>query len=123
MAKKSMMGTGAALAFLGSLVYLYLAFTWTGPAAWIGGTTSTFAYVLVPLAATTAVISAVSLFLLSIGAYAWKSSDEKMMWATKKAAYWGGFALVLLTGGSGGNFYLAVLGFLLAYIGSGMLSM
>ena len=123
MAKKSMMGTGAGTALLGSLAYLYIAFTWTGSAAWFGGMAS-FAWFLVPLAAATAIISAVSLFLLSASAITWKNYDDKIVWASRKAAWWGGFSLILLTGGSGTwTFWLAVVGFVFAYFGTGMESM
>ena len=109
---------GFVLAFLGSLAYLYVAFTllngvatgWTAPAAIFGG----FGAFFVPLFLGLGVVGAVSLFLTSFGLM--KGGKMAEEWAMK-IAFLGGISLVALTAGSVWAWY-ALLGFVLATLGT-----
>lgn len=125
MAKKGTSGmAGGALLFLGSIVYLYVVFTWVNsggaPSAWLG-----MAAFLAPFVAAGAVVSAITLFFMSIGQVAGKMADDMKDMVTKvlwKFVMFGGVTTLILTGGTAW-FYYAVLGFVLTYIGAMMGSM
>lgn len=119
-AKKSMSGVGGALVFLGSLVYLYVVFTWyssgAAASAWLA-----MASFLAPFVVAAAVISAVTLFFMGIGTATMGKGSEKdadmmskIMW---KFVMVGAATTIILTGGTSW-FYVAIVGFLLTYIGA-----
>lgn len=103
-----------ALKFIGSLVYLYVVYQlWTYP---VSG--SVFAPVLFGLA----VVLSVALFLANLATLAAPKGDLKM-WVSKTVT-WGGFALIAATYTMGSMVgpatATALIGFIIAYIGSGM---
>lgn len=115
---------GGVLAFLGSLVYLYVVFTWyTGSngaisaGSWLSG-----AQFFAPFVVAFAFISAISLFFMSIGA-AMNKMQGKMAMTLWKFVMLGGISFIILTGGMGVFFWEALLGFLLTYLGGMAASM
>jgi len=114
--KKSSQMKGTLLEFLGALIYIYLVFTWLGSGGtplWLSGAGA----IWLPVIAGVALISSLTLFIMSLVALAGMNSDMMIMGAMK-ATWWGGFAIFVLTAG-GAWFWWAILGFLLAYIGTG----
>jgi hypothetical protein len=116
---------GGILVFLGSLIYLYVVFTWYGgnavPSAWLAD-----ASFLAPFVIALAIFSSFTLFFLSIGMMSNKTVDDahaKMMgqilW---KFISTGAITLFILTG-QGAFFLYAIVGFLLTFIGGMMGSM
>lgn len=121
-AKKSSSGkAGGVLVFLGSLIYLYVVFTWYNSGAALGAWLSASAF-LGPLVVALAVISAILLFFGSIGVMADMMQGEKMHQMLWKFVMIGGITELIVTGG-GGWFYFAVVGFILTYLGAMMASM
>jgi hypothetical protein len=116
MATKKGIGNGiAVLAFIGSLLYLYVLFSWVsagtyGLAAWAG------AVLWLPLLAAMAAVGSIGLFIMSLMAIA-GVGEKKASWMMGKSALWAGFALFALTAG-GMYFWWVVVGFFLAAIGS-----
>lgn len=116
MAKKSSSATigGGVLLLLGSLVYLYVLFTWVSKgaesSAWLSA-----AQFFGPFAAAVAVVAAIALFFMSIGTMAGKMQDDmsKPLW---KFIILAGVTTLVVTGG-GGWFWAAVVGFVLTYLG------
>ncbi len=123
MARKSSMGAlGGFLLFLGSLLYLYVGFTWyssgtLGP--WLS-----LAQFFGPFVAAFALISAIVLFFMSLAGLMGKTgAGDKMktdiLW---KFIVWGGALFFILTAG-GAWFYWVVLAFVLTYLGAASQSM
>ncbi len=111
---------GFVLAFLGSLVYLYVAFTLVsggGVSAWSAG--ASLANVVWSLVLGLGAVGAVSLFLTSFGLM--KGEKMAVEWGMK-ISFMAGIALVALTAGSVWAWY-ALLGFVLATLGSIVASM
>jgi len=113
---------GGILVFLGSLVYLYVVFTWymngATASAWLSA-----AQFLGPFVIAFAVVASVSLFFMGIGAMANMRGDKKMMSrALWKFTMLGALSLLILTGGSFW-FYAVLLGFVLTYLGAAVADM
>ncbi len=102
---------GSLLVLLGALVYIWLAYS--GWNSWLTGTVGWTSVV-----GGLAVVSAISLLILSLVELAGKGDDTSAK-RRGKAIWWGGLALFILTSATGGSFWLLIVGFLLAYIGSG----
>ncbi len=107
--------------FLGSLIYLYVFFTWYGGpfSAWLSA-----AYFLAPFVIAFALLSSFSLFFMSIGTMANKMMmDQKMasmmLWKLIMCA---SVAFFIITGGTG-LFDAVIVAFLLTYIGGMLASM
>lgn len=115
MAKKnSMKQIGGILTFLGSLVYLYVFFTWYGSGAAAGAWLSAAAF-LAPIIIGVALFFAITLFFSGIGIAAGQAKmKEEMLW---KFVSTSAIAFVILTGGTGW-FYWSVLALLLTFIGA-----
>ncbi len=115
MAKKnSMAQLGGVLTFLGSLVYLYVFFTWYGGGAAAGSWLSMASF-LAPIVVGVALFFAVTLFFTGLGTIAGKAQvEEKMTWKFVSTA---AIAFVIISGGTGW-FYLSVLALLLTFIGA-----
>ena len=112
---------GGVVALIGSLVYLYVVFSWY--AAGVVGPWQNAALFLGPFVAAVAVVSAISLFFMSLGILAGKM-DKMMSSAVWKFTMLAGITTIILTGGtSGAWFWEALLGFVLTYIGAMMASM
>jgi len=108
---------GGVLVFLGSIVYLYVVFTWYMNGA-IASVWLSAAQFLAPFVIAFAVVASISLFFMGIGAMANVGGDKKM----KSHALWkfvmlGAISLLILTGGSFW-FYAVLLGFVLTYLGA-----
>jgi hypothetical protein len=111
------------LAFLGSLVYLYVTFTIVAGGAaglWVSGAGSLWLPVLGGLAA----LSAIVLFILTLTTLMGTATDLVRN-MTKKFTMVGGFTLLALTGPSGalganlgGPFLWTALGFVLLFLGT-----
>ncbi len=125
-AKKESSGpVGGILVFLGSLIYLYVVFTWYGQGGAMG-TWLNMASFFAPFVIALAIISSFSLFFLSIGMMSNKMMDEahkkmkgNILW---KFIMLGAITLFILSG-MGAYFLYAIVGFLLTYIGGMMGSM
>jgi hypothetical protein len=115
MAKKGAGTIGGFLLFLGSLVYLYVGFTWYSSGT--SGPWLTAAQFFSPFIAALALISAIVLFFMSLAGLMGKVQNDKMMddvlW---KFIIWGGATFFIITAG-GSWFYWAVLAFVLTYLG------
>ena len=105
---------GGVLAFLGSLVYLYVLFTWYSSGAALSGWAMTAAF-LAPFVVGVAVITGVTLFFMSLGTMAGKMDKMmgQMLW---KFVCIGGIVYTILGGVSW--FYVVLVGFVLTYIGA-----
>jgi hypothetical protein len=117
MAKKSSMGAaGGILLLLGSLLYLYVGFTWYGGGASYGTALTTAAF-FGPFVVALALISAISLFFMSLGVLGGSMANgkdmDKYLWKFMTLA---GLTFFIVTAG-GSFFYWAVLAFILTYIG------
>lgn len=119
MARKNQMAQiGGILTFLGSLIYLYVYFTWYG-SGYSSGSWLSAAQFLAPFVAAFALFSAVTLFFVGLGSMAGRMpSDAKRM----KDVLWkfvtiGAITFVIVTAGSGW-YYWAVLALVLTYIGA-----
>jgi hypothetical protein len=117
MAKKSYFGpVGGILALIGSLIYIYVVFAWysssTAASPWLSA-----AQFLSPFVAALAIVSAISLFFISIGTIAGKMKGDKTNKVLWKFVILGAVTLLILAAG-GSWFYLVVLGFILTYIGA-----
>jgi hypothetical protein len=111
---------GGALTFIGSLIYLYVYYTWYtsgyAPSAWLSMTAF-----LAPFVLGVALFSAVTLFFMGIGSMSGMAAkDPKMMMDVLwKFIMAGAVTFVIITGGTG--YYMwAVLALVLTYLG-GML--
>ncbi|MCW6160556.1 MAG: hypothetical protein LVQ95_05740 [Candidatus Micrarchaeales archaeon] len=116
--KSSAAMAGGILAFLGSLVYLYVVFTWYYGAA--GGALTPWvstAQFFGPLVLALAVIGSISLFFMSLGAMMGRMSEKNMMNIWWQFIMLGGIALLILTGGTAWFTY-ALVGFILSYLGA-----
>jgi hypothetical protein len=118
MAKKGNAQLGGALTFLGSLVYLYVYFTWYSSGYAASGWLSMASF-LAPLIVGFALFSAVTLFFIGLGSMAGKMPHDAkrtkdVLWKFVTIA---AVAFVIITGGSGW-YYWAVLALLLTYIGA-----
>ncbi|MGC8479368.1 MAG: hypothetical protein ACP5M9_01730 [Candidatus Micrarchaeia archaeon] len=113
---------GFILAFLGSLVYLYAAYTlltglqsgWAPSSTLFGGAGSFF----LPIFVGVAVISAVGLFLASFGLM---KNDKNAKFWVGRTSIMGGISLIALFAGSISTpalVWYALLGFVLSMIGS-----
>ena len=99
---------------LGSLVYLYVLFTWYSSGA-IGSWLSA-AQFLTPFVAAVALVGSISLFFMSIGAIAGKMADKAMVNVLWKFIMLEGITAVIVT--AGGSWFYAVIGaFVLTYLG------
>ncbi len=122
-AKKSMnLQAGGVLVFLGSLVYLYVAWqAYAGGAAstWLGG----YAQIWTPFVAAVAIFAAISLFFMSIGNMAGKGGDSKDManW-TWKIVMWAAITFLIWTAGSAW-FLWVIIALVLTYLGTAWESM
>ncbi len=119
MAKKNNMTQfGGVLTFLGSLVYLYVYFTWYNGgyalSAWLNA-----ASFLAPFVIAVALFSAVSLFFLGIGKITGRGpSDPKMaMNINWQFVMWAAITFVIVTGGTGW-YYWSVFALLLTFVGA-----
>lgn len=113
---------GFILAFLGSLAYLYVAYSllmglqsgWTPSSVLFGGVGSFF----LPLFVGVGVISSIGLFLASFGLI--KNAANSKHWVSKTSMV-GGITLIALFAGSASApalVWYAILGFVLSMIGS-----
>ncbi len=107
--------------FLGSLVYLYVVFTWYNGGATAGAWLNAAAF-LSPFVIAVAIVSAITLFFMGLGAAAGMKGDAKMADVLWKFIILGGITTLIVTGG-GGWFYVALVGFVLTYLGGSVLSM
>ena len=106
---------GGVLAFLGSLVYLYVLFTWYGAAgSGFGGWLSSASF-LGPFVVGVALVSAITLFFMSLGTMAGRTGKDmgNTLW---KFVVIAGVVYTILGGMS--DFYIVLVGFLLTYIGT-----
>ncbi|MEM0200920.1 MAG: hypothetical protein QXD23_00770 [Candidatus Micrarchaeaceae archaeon] len=110
------------LAFLGSLVYLYVVYTllmglqsgWTASLVLFGGSGSFF----LPLLVGVGVVSSIGLFLASFGLM--KNDRNAKFWVNRTSIL-GGISLIALFAGSTTTpaiVWYAILGFILSMIGS-----
>ena len=100
---------------LGSLVYLYVLFSWYNSGtigSWLGA-----AQFLTPFVAAVALIGSISLFFMSLGTIAGKMSDRMMMNVLWKFVYVEGLSSVIVTA-AGSSFYAAIGAFILTYLGA-----
>ena len=114
--KSSAKQAGGILVFLGSLIYLYVVYTWfTGgaaPSAWLS-----MASFLAPFVVAFGVFSAVSLFFMGLGSAAGMSGgDEKMMHNLLWKFIMLGAVTFIIIGGTA-SFYVVLVALLLTYIG------
>ncbi len=116
MAKKNNSAVaGGVLLLLGSLVFLYVLFSWYNTGT-IGPWLSAASF-LTPFVAAVSLVGAISLFFMSIGTMAGKMADKMMMnvlW--KFVMIEGVFAVIVTAGGS--SFYAAIGAFILTYLGA-----
>jgi hypothetical protein len=118
MAKKSNTAAvgGGILMFIASLLYLYIGFTWYGSG--ITGSWLAAAQFFGPFIAAGALIGAIVLFFMSIGVMSGHLPSAKNlgdpMW---KFLMFTGLVFFIVTAG-GSWFYLAVLAFVISYIGA-----
>jgi hypothetical protein len=115
MAKKNNSAmAGGVLLLLGSLVYLYVLFSWynTGTiGSWLGA-----AQFLTPFVAAVALVGSISLFFMSIGTMAGKA-DKMMMNILWKFVMIESISAVIVTAG-GAWFYATIGAFVLTYLGA-----
>lgn len=118
MAKKGNAQLGGVLTFLGSLVYLYVFFTWYSggyaPSTWLS-----MASFLAPFVVGFALFSAVTMFFIGLESMAGKiphdaKRTKEILW---KFVTLGAVTFVVI-GGGGGWYYWVVLALLLTYIGA-----
>jgi hypothetical protein len=114
--KKSAGAAGGILVFLGSLIYLYVIFTWYGTSGTVTtGSWLASAQFLTPFVIAAAIFSSIALFFMSIGAIAGKMDSKKdgPLW---KLIMWGALMLLIVSGGTQ-YFWYVVVGLVLTYIG------
>lgn len=115
--KKSSMRAGAVLAFLGSLIYLYIVWVWYSTGAALGPWVSAASF-LGPFVIAVAVFSAISLFFMSLGAMAGMGGgDAKMMndWLWK-IVMWASITFIILGGAAW--FVWVLVAIILTYLGA-----
>jgi hypothetical protein len=117
MARQNSMPMGGGLTLFGSLVYLYLFFTWYGSGA-VASTWLTMAGFLAPFVVAFGIFSVVSLFFMSVGTLMGKMpKDPKMaMHMLWKFIMAGAISFLIITGG-GAWFWWAFVAFILTYLG------
>lgn len=118
MAKKGNAQLGGVLTFLGSLVYLYVYFSWYTSGYAIGGWVAAASF-LGPFVIAVALFSAISLFFLGVGKISGRGpSDPKMaMNIGWQFVMWAAITFVILSGGTG--WYLwSVIALLLTFVGA-----
>ena len=107
---------GGVLLLLGSLVYLYVLFTWYNSGTigmWLGA-----AQFLTPFVAAVALVGAISLFFMSLGTIAGMSQKgmADILW---KFVMLESITAVIVTAG-GSMFYTIIGAFILTYIGASL---
>ncbi len=118
MAKKMAMNktAGGFLMLIGTLLYLYIAFSWYNSNATAGPWLSS-AQFFGPFVAAFTFIGAITLFFMSIGTMTGRRPENeymsRVMWSFMTLT---GLAFLIVTGGSAW-FYWAVLAFVIAFIG------
>ena len=112
---------GGVLLLLGSLVYLYVLFSWYSSGAAMGSWLSAAAF-LTPFIAAVALIGSISLFFMSIGTIAGKMADKMMMDVLWKFIMLESITSVIVTAG-GAWFYPVIGAFVLTYLGGMAASM
>lgn len=120
-AKKSMSGPlGGVLVFIGSLIYLYVIFTWYSRGAAMGSWLS-MAQFFAPFVIAASIVSAITLFFMSFGTMGGMMGEmmSNLIW---KFIMISGITTLIITGG-GSWFYVALAGFVLTYIGGTMSTM
>ncbi len=116
MAKKnSSAAAGGVLLLLGSLVYLYVLFSWYNSG--IVGSWLSAAQFLTPFVAAVALIGSISLFFMSIGTLAGKMSDKTMMNVLWKFVMFESVTSVIITATTS-SFYAVIGAFILTYLGA-----
>lgn len=107
---------GGILLFLGSLIYLYVVFAWYSNGsmlnAWLAA-----AQFLAPFVMAAAIISSISLFLMSIATAVGKMTKSMHKDAIWKFVMLGALTTIILTAG-GSWFYAAIAAFVLTYLGA-----
>lgn len=106
-----------ALEFIGSLFFLAIVFTTNGSfmnGAWGG------AALWLPLLYAVAVIGSIALFFVSFGNLIPGIDKKAVSMCAKQATLGVGIALVALTYGNAAYFAATLIGFIIAFIGSGM---
>ena len=92
---------GGVLGFLGSLVYLYVIFTWYGSTGAVAtGTWLAAAQFLMPFVIAAAIFASISLFFMNVGAMAGKMG-AKMSDTLWKVITWAALTMLILSGGTG----------------------
>jgi hypothetical protein len=117
MAKKNSSAAvaGGVLLLLGSLVYLYVLFSWYNTGS-IGSWLSAASF-LTPFVAAVALVGSISLFFMSIGTLAGKMADKMMVNVLWKFVMLEGIVAVIVTATSS-SFYAAIGAFILTYLGA-----
>jgi hypothetical protein len=121
MAKKNNSAmAGGVLLLLGSLVYLYVLFSWYSSGtigAWLGA-----AQFFTPFVAAVSLVGAISLFFMSIGTIAGKMADKMMANILWKFIMVESISAIIVT--AGGAWFYAIIGaFVLTYLGGMAASM
>ncbi len=122
MAAKKGIGAGAVIQFIGSLVFLYVLWSWwtagwvlgSAGAAWFGGAGGFWA----PIFAAVAIFGAIALFLMSIVALMGTTGGDMAKY-TGKIVLGTSLSFFALTAG-GGLFIPVIIAFVLSYWGNGM---
>jgi hypothetical protein len=116
MAKKnSSAAAGGVLLLLGSLVYLYVLFSWYNSG--IVGSWLSAAQFLTPFVAAVALIGSISLFFMSIGTLAGKMADKMMMSVLWRFVILESITAVIITATTS-SFYAVIGAFILTYLGA-----
>ena len=110
--KRTYKSVGGVLALLGSLVYLYVLFTWYSSGAALSGWVSAASF-LAPFVVGVAVVTGISLLFMSLGSMAGKGVKSEVL---SKFIILAGVVYVVLGGAS--MFYVVILGFVLTAIGA-----
>lgn len=101
--------------FLGSLLYLYIVYAWYVSGATLGAWLNA-AQFFAPFVAAFAVVSSITLFFVGLKMASGKAMGDKGVWLWKYIMA-AGMSLLIVTAG-GAWYWVAVLGFLLTFIGS-----
>lgn len=107
-----------ALEFVGSLFYLGVIFS-IAPVAYANAAWSGSAALWEPLLYAAATVSAIALFFISFGNLG-KAFSKCAAQGAMYSAIAGGFSLVALTAGNPAMFIASLIGFVLAFVGSGL---
>jgi uncharacterized membrane protein len=114
--KKNMGAAGGILLLIGSLIYLYVVFSWYSGGAMTSAWLNAAAF-LGPFVAAFAILGAISLFFMSVGVLAGKVMNDKMAHVLWKFVLLGALSLFIVTA-LGPWFYWVVLGFIFTYVGA-----